>query len=128
MNDSLHFVSLKFSVCDSTGTYSLKFSVTENNAGELSKRAVVVHTRLPAYSDAFVTKFNRKTNIIKLKRVVNSKNKAFRADVDKMTIWVELQLCEQTFRTPKEAEEHAALIWEMYENRMIDLGNAGKSK
>ncbi len=109
-----------------TGTCSLKFRVTENNAGTLSKRAVIVHTRLPAYSQAWVSKFNKKTNIVNLKRVGNSKTKVFKVEVGEISIWAEFQLSEQSFRNPDEAEERAALIWEMSENRYIDKGNAGK--
>ena len=109
-----------------TARYSVKFWVTESNAEALAKRAVIVHTRLPAYSQAFVSKFNKKTNIVHLKSVANPKLKVFRAEVGDTMIWAEIQLSEETFRNPEEAEEHAAKIWEISDNRYINKGNAWK--
>ncbi len=109
-----------------TSMYFIKFRVTENNAEALTKRAVVVRTRYPAYSEALVSKFNKKTNIINLKSLTNPKAKVFRVGVGETMIWAEIPISEETFRSPVEAEEHARKIYEISDNRSIKRGNAGK--
>ena len=93
-----------------SSTYFIKFRVTENNAEALTKRAVVGHTRFPAYSQALVSKFNKKTTIIHLKSILNPKAKVFRVGVGETMIWAEIRISENTFRDPGEAEEHAKKI------------------
>ena len=109
-----------------SSTYFIKFRVTENNAEALTKRAVVVRTRLPAYNQAFVSKFNKKTKIVHLKSIENPKSKVFRVEVSDFIIWAEIRISEETFRNPEEAEEHARKIYEISDNRSINRGNAGK--
>ena len=107
-----------------SSTYFIKFRITENNAEALTKRAVVVRTRLPACNQAFVSKFNKKTKIVHLKSIENPKSKVFRVEGSDFIIWAEIPISEETFRNPEEAEEHARTIYEISDKRTIIRGNA----